>query len=76
MKYADLIDRVAIGSKNTIRLRNKTSYVDLWWETKDKWFMNVKSKGASDSHWVTEKDIAHYLNFAFFEKGYDKVSIL
>lgn len=65
MDYNVLIENIQVGSKNKTRLKNKTSYVDLWWEDDEKWFMNIKNKGSKDAHWVIEKDLEAYLIFAY-----------
>ena len=70
MDYSNLLTDIKIGKANKTRLKNKTSYVDLWWEDADKWFMNVLNKGSKDAYWVIEKDLLSYLDFAYGRKGY------
>jgi len=66
----EIINQIGVGEKNKATIYKTRSKVELWWESKDKWFCNIKTKNEDESYWVIEKDLHHHLNFAYLNNGY------
>jgi hypothetical protein len=63
MTSKEIIKKIKVGKTNKITLIKTRASVDLWWETKDKWFCNVKRSKDDYSSWIIAPDLEGYLDY-------------
>ena len=69
-KFIKILKDLKVGQKNKVRLKKKNQHIDIWWETRDKYFLNIKTNREAESYWIIKPDAIGHLEFLYpdFEK--------
>lgn len=62
-----ILPKIKVGKANRIKLTHKRSSIEVWWETKDKWFLNIKTTKDKESMWIIQPDVISHFNFLYPE---------
>ena len=65
----NIVDKIGIGEKNKLTLKKKSAKIYLWFEDRDKWFVNMKNGTAEDSVWILRTELENRIQ-GIIQLGY------